>query len=402
MNIRFPVVFTLLVASVLAVNIGCSGNSTSFGNPQVDIKHDFNGSVNHGEALVISATGLEPREFPVLVQVLTGGPGAAAMWSQARLTADSQGHIDDVVLVYDVAMFTSTGAGKLSTGNYEVILISSAGTVETDITIPPAPTGPVVWASDIDGNLANAFETGKPVFVSAKNLTAGQTYRIRPVADRRSWSNGDIIKSWQAGSPLVIWPPEIPAYIEVTADQNGGIDPTQLLPYATKMIPGVTDQFDIVLDGAPFNVYNTSTDAVDGQEPTGAVVQDPAPDGPIYAELASKMDYTYSNSYKVGDKIAIWLNPGVILDEFSPYILKYIVLHHPEWLDGTPLEDITEGIELDPVEIGCVNEGLILAWILAQIGEYDVFLDINANGIYDEGIDVLDGGPNGPGFVVTQ
>ena len=49
-----------------------------------------------------------------------------------------------------------------------------------------------------------------------------------------------------------------------------------------------------------------------------------------------------------------------------------------------------------------MNEGLILAWILAQIGEYDVFLDINANGIYDEGIDVLDGGPNGPGFVVTQ
>ena len=402
MNIRFPVVFTLLVASVLAVNIGCSGNSTSVGSLQVEIKHDFNGSLNHGEALVISATGFEPREFPILVQVVTAGPGAKALVSQARLTADDQGRIDDVVIAYDVGMYNASGAGRLLPGDYTINLISSAGTVETDITIPPAPTGPVVWGCDIDGNLANAFESGKPVFVSARNLTAGLTYRIWPVVDRRSWNNGDIIKSWQIYGPLVIWPPELTEYIEVTADQNGEIEPTQLLPYATKMFPGVTDQFDIVLDGAPFNVFNTSTDAVDGQEPTGAVVQDPAPDGPIYAELASKMDYTYSNSFKVGDKIAIWLNPGVTLGDFSPYILKYIVLHHPEWLDGTPLEDITEGVELDPVEIGCVNEGLILAWILAQVGEYDVFLDINANGIYDEGIDVVDGGPSGPGFVVTE
>jgi len=98
----------------------------------------------------------------------------------------------------------------------------------------------------------------------------------------------------------------------------------------------------------------------------------------------------------------IWLNPAFFLNDYSMYVLKYILLHSDLWQDGMSLEDITGGAELDPVQIGCINEGLVLAWIIDQIGEYDVLLDINGNGIYDEGIDVLDGGPDGPGFVVTE
>jgi len=397
MNIRFPVVFTLLVSSVLAVSLGCSGSSDVVGAPTVDLKYDQNGSINHGEALVFSATGLEPGEFPVLAQVFTQSGSLA---TQVRLTADNTGGVDDVILAYDVGMFDTAGNGRLCSGNYNFRLTSATGIIESEIEIPASPTGPVVWACDIDGELANAFVTGDPVFVAATNLTPGQEYRIWPVTDRRSWNNGDIIKSWQADNPLAVMPPDFPEYIEVIADGDGNIESTQLLPYATRELLGVTDQFDVILDGAPYEIYNTSSDACDGREPTGAVVQDPKPDGPIYAELASGMDYTYSNLYIEGEKVAIWLNPGVKLDEFGPYVLKYIVLHQEEWIDGTPLEDITGGVELDPVQIGCVNEGMILAWIFAVIGDYDVFLDVNANGIYDEGVDVLDGGPGGPGFIV--
>ncbi len=93
---------------------------------------------------------------------------------------------------------------------------------------------------------------------------------------------------------------------------------------------------------------------------------------------------------------------GFRLNDFSMYVLKYILYHTELWADGTPLEDITGGAELDAIQIGCINEGLVLAWIIDQIGEYDVLLDVNGNGIYDEGIDILDGGPDGPGFTVTD
>ncbi len=395
MNIRFPIVPVLLITSALALFLGCSGSDNE--PLQIIVSNSSGSQINQGEALVFSATGLASGEFPVMVEALTDTGDAA---SKVRLTADKSGAIDNVILAYDVGFWSSSGDGLLAPGHYTVRLTSSEGIVETDITIPDTPTGPIVWGCDIDGNLSNSFLEGQPVFVAAEALQAGVTYRAWPVKDRRSWSDGDIIKSWQQDNPGIVWPLDIPEYIEVTADGEGKVEPTQLLAYATLLIPGVTDQFDIVLDAAPYAIFNAGTDAVDGRLPTGAVVQKPNDGDPIYAELASYSDFTYSNHFHAGDTVNIWLNPAVLLEVTSRYVLKYILLHTTDWQDGMSLEDITGGIELDPVQIGCVNEGLILAWLAAEEGEYDVLLDINGNGIYDEGIDVLDGGPHGPGFVV--
>ncbi len=398
MNTRFPLFLILLVASVLALTSGCSGDDSTL-PLQLDVSSSQNNILNQGEALVLSASGLTPGEFPVLIEALTSG-GAVA--SQVRLTADRYGDINDVILAYDAGYWTTPGNGRLSPGTYTIRLTTDGGTVETEITVPAVPDSPTVRACDIDGNLANAFTEGDPVFVMAISLQPGASYRVWPVADRRSWKDGDIIKSWQSEAPAIVWPPEIHEYIDVVADGDGKLEPTQLLAYATKLVPSITDQFDVVIDAEPFGVFNADTDAVDGQIPTGVVVQEPHPGGPIYAELASRADYTYTNSFTVGDQINVWLNPGFILDQVGDYVLKYILLHSDEWPDGISIEDITGGIELDPVQEQCVNEGLILVWMLAEIGEYDVLMDINANGIYDEGIDVLDGGPGGPGFVVTE
>jgi len=83
--------------------------------------------------------------------------------------------------------FKNPGHGSRQT----VRLTSSEGIVETDITIPDTPTGPIVWGCDIDVNLSNSFLEGQPVFVAAEALQPGVTYRIWPVKDRRSWSDGD-------------------------------------------------------------------------------------------------------------------------------------------------------------------------------------------------------------------
>lgn len=398
---RFPIYLSLLLMGALALAIGCSGSSDE--NPEgplvLSVSTGFGGLLNQGEALTFSASGLGTNEFPILIEVIAEDDSVVSM---ARLTADNQGRIDDVIIAYDVGFFSDTGDGRLSAGEYTIRLTSSKGTVERTVAIPTLPTDPIVWGCDIDGNLTNAVLVGEPVFVTATTLKSGENYRIWPVTDKRAWNDGDIISSWSDNLPMVVWPPEIHKYIEVTSNAIGEIEPTQLLPYATKMLPGITDQFDIVLDAEPFGVFNSDTDAVDGQLPTGIVVQEVHTGGPIYAQLASHNDYTYTNNFKVGDKIFIWLNPGIILNQNSRYVLKYILEHTELWTDGMAIVDITGGVELDPVQEGCVNEGLILVWLLAQEGVYDILLDINGNGIYDEGIDVLDGGPGGPGFIVTE
>ncbi len=403
MIVRFPIILHAFSACALALVLGCSGatiNDPPLTDPfELSITTASGGIINQGEALILNVTGLQSGEYPVIAQVLDS---QSAVVSQARLTASSNGRINNFILSYDLGFFDTSGDGRLAPGNYTVRVNATAGTITGNISVPAAPDGPMVWGCDIDGNLSNAFLAGEPVFFSAESLTPNTVYRAWPVDDRRAWNDGDIIKSWQADAPSIIWPIEIPEYVEVTTDANGDVDPTQLLPYATKLLVGITDQFDIVIDAEPFAVFNVDTDAVDGQIPTGVVVQEELPDGPLYAELASYSNYTYSNEFKVGEEVNIWLNPGFRLNDFSMYVLKYILYHTELWADGTPLEDITGGAELDAIQIGCINEGLVLAWIIDQIGEYDVLLDVNGNGIYDEGIDILDGGPDGPGFTVTD
>lgn len=395
---RFPILL-LLTIIIVAVTAGCSGSSSvPYGDLKLSVPAGFGGVLNMAEALAVSASGLQPMEWPVLIDVLNS---SNAIVSKAQLTADRNGRIDDVILSYDVGMTGASGGGKLAPGVYTVRITASAGTAEVQVTVAANPSGPCVWASDIDGDLANAFLNGDPVFVQADGLVPGRSYRIWPVEDRRSWNNGDQIHSWQMDNPSAVWPPEIPEYIEVTADSAGKIDNVQLLPYATNKIPGVTDQFDVVLDASPFSVFNSSTDAVDGAIPTGVVVKVELPEGAINAQLGSKKDYEYSNSYLAGDDIYIWLNPAVLIPIYSNFVTKYIVAHIEEWIDGMTIEDITQGPEIDPVQDGCTNEGLILAWVDAKKGLYDIILDLNSNGIYDEGTDIVDGGAGGAGFVVN-
>jgi hypothetical protein len=376
---------------------GCSSTTTE--PVQLNVPSGFGGIINPAQTLTVSAAGLTPQEFPVVIEALTPTDQVA---SQARLTADSTGKIENFILAYGLGWGQTAGDGVLPPGTYRIRLTSSQGTVETQVTIPDNPNHSIIWTCDSDGIYTNGFESGTPVFVEAMKLIAGKTYRIWPVKDRRTWSDGDTFKSWQKSNPAVVWPAEIPEYIEVQSDPHGNLDPTQHLPYATKFIPGVTDQFDIILDAAPYGIFNGATDAVDGGLPTGAVVQDKNDGGPIISELACRKNYVYTNEFIAPEPVYIWLNPGIIITDPHAYVYKYIVHHKNNWVDGDALQDITGGAESDAVEHGCANEGLVLVWAASIVGEYDAVVDMNANGIYDEGTDVLDGGSSGPGFTVVS
>ncbi|HEX9744272.1 MAG TPA: hypothetical protein VGB30_02490 [bacterium] len=397
---RFKIIAVMVILTSM-VSIGCSGGSSNVTPQPVEIKvpTGFAGKINMGEPVLVSVSGLKPMENPVIVEILDN---SGSMVSKATLTADRNGKINDVIIAYDVGMWETSGDGNLAPGTYEVKVMSENGVASFDFAVAATPTGPCVWASDIDGHVSNAFVSGDPVFVSASGLEPGRNYRIWPTIDRRSWNDGDTFKEWSQQDMIVNWPAGIDDYIEVVADENGEVTGEQLLAFASKAIPGVTDAFDIIVDAEPYGVFNADTDAVDGELPTGVVVKSIHPSGePIQVQLGSQKDYHYSNEYSVGDEIYIWLNPGVLIDWHLQFITKYIVLHKAIWNDGDPIVDVSEGIEIDPVQDGCTNEGIILAWVIAQLGEYDIILDLNSNGIYDQGFDILDGGTMGPGFKVT-
>jgi hypothetical protein len=391
---RFPIF--ILPAALAVLLFGCSGVTEDV--VQLHVPTGLGGILNLADTLVVSATGLQPGEFPVMIEAVAEDDTVA---SRVRLTADLDGRIDDVILAYDLGLADQPGDGALPPGVYTIRLISSSGTTQAQILVAQNPNRQAVWTCDTSGNLANGFETGQPVFVEARKLIAGKKYRIWPVVDRRSWSDGDTFESWAKAKTSIVWPPGLPEYIEITAPANGILPATTLLPFATKQIPGVTDHFDVILDAAPYGVFNTTTDAVDGGLPTGAVIQDHNTGAPYITELACRKDGVYTNTFTAPEPVYIWLNPGVQILTPHAYVYKYIVPHRTEWLDGDAIEDITGGAESDAVQFGCANEGLVLVWAESLVGEYDAVIDMNGNGVYDEGTDILDGGPVGPGFKVV-
>lgn len=71
---------------------------------------------------------------------------------------------------------------------------------------------------------------------------------------------------------------------------------------------------------------------------------------------------------------------------------KYVVAHQDAWAQGDPLTDVTAGFETDPVQGFCTNEAPWMVWPrqLFAAGCYDVVIDVNRNGVYDLGTDLLD------------
>ena len=91
-------------------------------------------------------------------------------------------------------------------------------------------------------------------------------------------------------------------------------------------------------------------------------------------------------------KDAFWLNhyvyvKGSDFDEFESYDLY--VVEDVTWVDNMTIPTRVPGT---PTSVASLGEGIILATSLGQLdpGKYDILVDFNGNGKFDEGIDPLD------------
>ncbi len=380
----------LLVAGLLFLASCSSSPVEPGGPPNIYVKNTVDGSLNQGEPLIICADNLQPGEYPVTIKAISGNWTIA---SQAVLTADANGQIKDYILGYDAGLWTTAGKGRLPTGSYTIQFETRHFIVSERVTIPYEPIGPVAWCCESDGQPTHHFPPEG--YFSAKGLEPGRTYRARLVPDRREWKDWAVIEDTK---PPSNWS------IEVVADAYGVIYPIGISPYCP-IFYSCYEPLDLVLDSDPFGYFNTGFDAVYGHLPAGLIGQDIInwelpPHVPIYTNLASGPDYAYTDYFTIGSQIHAWLYPRCMIWHINPYAKIYVVKHSATWVDGAKLVDVTEGIESGPHQPDSWNTDLILIWAQAVKGEYDVILDVDGDGKYDLGTDRVDGGPDGPGFVV--
>ena len=80
--------------------------------------------------------------------------------------------------------------------------------------------------------------------------------------------------------------------------------------------------------------------------------------------------------------------------------MNIYVVRDRDWNDGDPIpQDVTASVETVSVNGGAIAP--VLVWHAPLvIGEYDIVIDANRNGVYDAHADGLDSGS--PGFVVID
>ncbi len=218
------------------------------------------------------------------------------------------------------------------------------------------------------------FWSGGWGFAPATNI------RLYVVRDRDFWENGTPLSDVSGGAE------------QVTTDGGGGFAPVVVWESAEPLGSGIRDRdFDVVADVNRNGQFDAG-DVVYLNIGTGFTVQGP-PVSPPLAQLAAKTHGSFADTFDVTEDVGVWVNPPS--RPLTPYqlVAKYIVLHKEEWSAGDPLVDVTGRPEWDMMRYACANQYHCPVWVgPLRPGLYDVIVDLNANGQYDPGVDILDDG----------
>lgn len=362
---------------------GCPADSSGGGQSQSKLKlSDSRGrpgaAVASFDSLMVRLDGVEPRSHYSFEVTPVGA--AAPIVGQARLSTDQQGNLPPAILLFDV------GQGAVQVGSYDVRVTGPGLDVTTTIEIE-APREPYVFTCDASGTVKNSFDYGDPLYTSGGNFPPNAEVHLSPFADRPEWLDGDdVTANYDPGGGTQGRGSTI-----AFTDANGDLPITQLVNFVWFGIEG--DGFDIVADLTPFDVFNLGSDAVDGHAVVGATYQIPDVGTDIDSELACDKDGNYLDTYGQGDDVWVFINPPLQYVIQHGWVEKYVCNHQDEWQDGDPLQDVSGGDEMDGVQSGCTNEQIVIIWPgPLPPGDYDIIIDINRDGTYTQGVDIVDGG----------
>ena len=298
----------------------------------------------------------------------------------ARLTSDGDGFIPLTAIGYDLGFAVGTPAMTPALkwlspmiATYTLTVSDLDGNLVDTYGFTVDATLPMVFAADQYGDGINSFlRTQHPVYAAGRNMTPNTDVDLYVVDDVTNWIDEMSLVDVSGGKETA------------TVDGNG--------EFLTRVwsSPSLVAPYDIVADVNRNGIFDADTDFIDGYYPVGFMVQTYASGGDIQVQIACDSSNDYKDIFQTSDHVYAKLNPST--QQFThKWVHKYVVVHQDEWNTGDQLVDVSRGSEYDTPQYGCTNEGRVRVWSSPlSPGKYDIIIDVNRNGVYDEGLDFLD------------
>lgn len=332
--------------------------------------------------------GATPTPPEVAAKAETAPPAPAAptepgpKLAEGRYATDADGAIPAT----QVARALGVPGGP---GHYAAIVRDEKGSEVGRATIEVvADSGPSLTASDATGAATLRFEQGEAsVWASGRNLTPNSDVTVWVVADARDYKSGD------------------PLDAEGAVQAAGRIDASGRLLAEVWNGPDRLGGFDLVLDADNSKTW-TVGDLASGFRTTGFVVQQTpvGSDGnDVAADLASGEDYyTVGARSQFTSKDGLYIGGLLTARAADAGATVRVCAHRERWDDGALLDSRAPAVQ--PIAADPTGAPRVLAWPAPMLpGDYDVILDMNADGKYTRGVDVLDAvGPSGPAVSISD
>lgn len=337
--------------------------------------------------------------------------------SRSSYTSDNRGIIPTAALWWDVGVeYHKSRVGKL---NQELLfrytyhyLVKRGERIVYRIPIQITPMeeiGPIIYSSNKHGDPLNAFgEQREDVYVTGRNFLPGSTLHIHVVRDRYSWKVGDRIERVFEKTHV----------LQLGKSQR---DFTELIWPGKDLKIG---SYDIIIEYEAKDALFDRRDFIDSGYSVGFTVFKLRPSPPprslphLEAELACQAppqdpntgtvigvpNPIYKDHFGTEEEVWVAVNPYTGGQDYTYETARLYVVEHKsesEWLDNTPLDDVSDGYEEVTIQPGCANVNYTRVWESPAVREegYDVVVDFSPFEEYNKGQDIVDS-LDAKGFVV--
>jgi len=360
------------------------------------------------DSVLFHAADLSPKAGYDIQVVRDDGKAVA----ESRLSTDRYGRIPETVIWYDIGLLPcsktpvrSTPVANLSeydvsdfkyAGRNYTLRITKDGKLirETSFRVAAKAIRPRLYAADARGCPKSGFLIGEEdVWVVGRDFPKGSIFRLWAVPSDTDWKEGnplrDVTKQYDGGLPPIF---------ELKANDNS---------FKKLLWPkGLTSigSYDIVAEVVtyPFGFYHPASSAkvqnvVSNLSYSGFVIQRRQGLGePLEQDLAgTRMSrLAFRDAFLTTEDVYVGVDPYVQPGYIGQTARAYIVAHKTDaqWTTDRNLVDVTGFVETVTIQPGsCANAYSTLAWAAPlTLGQYDVVLDFNLNGQYDQGTDLID------------
>lgn len=329
------------------------------------------------------------------VEVMLFKDGAPQYPQPLMFTADEAGVVP-LTLFYDLGIDPTTGMlDPSAAGSYVIEMSSNGQTIATrSFILANGVSAQSRSRSNAQGNLSvmtdrggqNVFalgsiENGKPVIIWGRGFQSGDRYAIYIVRDRNDWAVGSSYSD-SSGQVEIATVEEGQFQVTVWNQAITTGDDRDFDVIAKKLSPGAT---------APTNPSLTQDDIVEGKVMTAFTVQTTGIGiGDRIIPMATDRNGNRKNQLGAGDNLYCSVNPPWRPQVYYGYVTRYVTLHEREWTNHKNLVDATGRPTYGAVRSGCTNMGNVCVWPNIPAGRYNIVIDVNNNGEYDKGVDLLD------------